>query len=348
MKKIAVIIGARPQFIKHAPVELALRNYFEVITIHTGQHYDSNMSDVFFNELNIANPKYMLNIGSYTQGKQTGLMIEKIEETLLKETPVALLVYGDTNSTLAGAIAASKLNIPIIHIEAGLRSFNKSMPEEVNRVLTDHISSMLFAPTQSAIKNLSNENIKENVFNVGDVMFDSLLLALNALKESSLKNKNFVLCTLHRPYNTDEINRLLNILNVLNKLSYTVYFPVHPRTLHILKRYNIETANFKNIKFIEPVSYFELIKLQKESKCVITDSGGVQKEAYMLRKKCITLRTETEWVETLINGWNTLIYDNLQDIARVIEESPRGYIPDLYGNGKAALQMAKIISTSYN
>lgn len=342
MKKIVVVVGARPQFIKHAPVELALKTFFEVITVHTGQHYDKRMSDIFFNQLNINKPNYTLEVGSSTHGKQTGQMLEKIEGILINEKPDGVLVYGDTNSTLAGAIAASKLHIPIIHIEAGLRSFNKTMPEEVNRILTDHVSEILFAPTDTAVSNLKNEGISKNVFNVGDVMQDTILLAKKVIGENYRQN-NQILLTIHRPYNTDNTERLITILQILNKLDIEIIFPVHPRTLNILNNVNVLLSDLKNIKFQEPASYFDLIRLQLESICIITDSGGVQKEAYMLERKCITLRSETEWIETLENGWNTLVYEDLDSIFNVLKSIPNIYKNNLYGDGQASLKMAELI-----
>lgn len=342
MKKICVIIGARPQFIKHAPVELALKKIFNVISIHTGQHYDEKMSDIFFRQLNMDRPSYMLEVGSGAHGRQTGVMLEKIEEVLLSEKPDAVLVYGDTNSTLSGALAASKLHIPVIHIEAGLRSFNKSMPEEVNRILTDHISDFLFAPTDTAVANLLHEGIEKSVYKTGDVMYDTVLLAKKVIG-SDVHIQEQVLVTLHRPYNTDNLERLTTILTILNGLKYAIIFPIHPRTKNILKSANIDISIFNNINFIDPVSYFDLIRLQMESKCIITDSGGVQKEAYILKRKCITLRSETEWVETLVNGWNTLVFEDLEKLSILVEEQPGSYVGDVYGDGHAAEEIAMLI-----
>lgn len=342
MKKIAFVIGARPQFIKHAPVELAMKKHFDVFSIHTGQHYDEKMSDVFFSQLDLNRPKYLLKIGSHSHGKQTGIMLEKIEEILLLEKPDAVIVYGDTNSTVAGALAASKLNMKLIHIEAGLRSFNKSMPEEINRIITDHISDILFAPTTDAIIHLKNEGINKMVFHAGDVMYDSLLLAKKVIGKN-FENKNHVLVTLHRPYNTDNIERLFDIINVLNNLKYKVIFPIHPRTKNILIASNIEFSQFENICFIEPVSYFDLVKLQLESKVIITDSGGIQKEAYLLQKKCITIRSETEWKETLVNNWNTLMFDNFHDLHEIIDNPVGEHIEGPYGYGNAAEEIANKI-----
>ncbi len=342
-KKIAIIIGARPQFIKHAPVENALKKYFNTFSIHTGQHYDKKMSDIFFDQLGMNEPTYMLSVGSASHGKQTGVMIQKIEEVLLKEKPDGLIVYGDTNSTLAGAIAASKLGISIIHIESGLRSFNKSMPEEINRIITDHISDFLFVPTQLALINLKKEGLSdEKIFLSGDVMVDSLLLAKKHIG-NKFYEKDYILLTLHRPYNTDEISRLIRILNVLNSVGKKVIFPIHPRTLNALKNSENEINNFKNINFIDSASYFDFIKLQLESSCIITDSGGVQKEAYILKKKCITLRSETEWIETLKNNWNTLIFDDLNNIKDVLNIKPGKYLKNIYGNGNSSEFIAKTL-----
>lgn len=343
-KKICVVIGARPQFIKHAPVEIALKKYFEIFSIHTGQHYDEKMSKVFFDQLKMEMPTYMLTVGSATHGKQTGHMLEKIEEILINEKPDAVLVYGDTNSTLAGALAASKLLIPLIHIEAGLRSFNKSMPEEINRIVTDHISDILIAPTNTAITNLTNEGISsDKVFLMGDVMYDSILLAKKVIGDHFNSEKH-ILVTLHRPYNTDNPERLSEILRSLNAIGKKIIFPIHPRTSAVMKNNDISIDQFENINFCDPVSYFDLIKLQSESSCIITDSGGIQKEAYLLKKKCITLRSETEWVETLTNGWNTLIFDNLDELETTITILPGEYIENVYGDGHSAELIAGLLN----
>ncbi len=342
MKKVGFIIGARPQFIKHAPVELAMKKYFDVFSIHTGQHYDEKMSDIFFNQLKIDKPKYALNIGSYSHGKQTGIMLQKIEEVLILEKPDAVIVYGDTNSTLSGALAASKLNISIIHIEAGLRSFNKQMPEETNRVLTDHMSDMLFAPSKDAMRNLKHEGINKCVYHTGDVMYDTLLMAKRVLG-NSITEKKQILVTLHRPYNTDNVERLKNILSHLDNLKYKVVFPIHPRTKNILIKNSFDFDKCSNILFTDPVSYFELVKLLLESIVVVTDSGGIQKEAYLLKKKCITLRSETEWKETLLNGWNTLLFNDFFKFNSIIDEILGEHIENIYGNGKAAEEIVKII-----
>jgi UDP-GlcNAc3NAcA epimerase len=341
-KKIISVIGARPQFIKHAPVSVALKKKFNSISIHTGQHFDENMSRVFFDELNIAKPDYLLDLGKpATHGAQTAIMLQQVEEILLKEKPDAVLLYGDTNSTIAGSLAASKLNIFIIHIEAGLRSFNREMPEEINRVVTDHLSSLLFAPTQTAIDNLNNEGIKKGVYRTGDVMCDSLEMMKPFLEKKS--GKPYYFTTLHRPYNTDEDERLVRILNVLNGLDKPVVFPIHPRTSNLLKSRGEDLTAFSNIEFIAPVGYKDCLSYQAYSDCVITDSGGIQKEAYMLEKQCITIRKETEWVETLEGGCNTLVFEKPEQIGEILAEKRKLNFEKLYGDGHAAEEIASII-----
>jgi len=337
-KKIIAVIGARPQFIKHAPIDYKAKSYndLDLITIHTGQHYDANMSAIFFDQLNISKPNYMLEIGSYSHGKQTGRMMEQIEEIVLEEKPDGILVYGDTNSTLAGALVGAKLNIPIFHVEAGLRSFNKSMPEEQNRILTDNLSSLLFVPTENAIKNLDKENIKSGVIQTGDIMYDMILIAQQSGMLIEKKEEAYYLATIHRPYNTDDIGRLSYILRILDNLKLPVKFPLHPRTRNLLKKNMISLRDFVNIKFMEPVSYFENINLMFNSSAIITDSGGMQKEAYFLKTKCITVRPETEWTETLFNGWNTLLFDKLEKLPELIEQELGPYKENLYGKGDSS------------
>lgn len=343
MKKILSVIGARPQFIKHAPVQLELQKYFNSLTIHTGQHYDTNMSDVFFNELRIPPPDFLFNIGgSKPQGEQTGIMMKKIESVCSNENPDALLIYGDTNSTLAAVLVGAKMSIPMIHIEAGLRSFNKTMPEEVNRIVADQFSTLLFCPTVQAIENLKKEGINHSgIFLSGDVMCDTLHLVKDKIQK--LRDESYYFTTLHRPYNTDEKIRLENILTVMNGLDKTVIFPIHPRAVARMHSFGIHRANYKNIHFIDPIGYVESLSYQKFSDAVITDSGGMQKEAYMLEKKCITIRSETEWTETLKNGWNTLIFDRIEDLKEVLQASPGKYSPDIYGTGNAAKEIVEII-----
>lgn len=341
MRKIISIIGARPQFIKHAPMQIELQKYFHALTIHTGQHYDSNMSDVFFNELGMAKPDYLFDLGgSKPQGEQTGIMMAEIEKIAEQEKPDAMLVYGDTNSTLAAALVAAKMNIPQIHIEAGLRSYNRSMPEEINRIVADEFAKLLFCPTQAAIDNLAKEGIQHNgIFLSGDVMCDTLKLVENKIKPKV--DYPYYFTTLHRPYNVDDESRLLRILNVLNKLGKKVIFPIHPRTVSKVKSFGFQPEDFGNIEFIDPVGYIESVSYQKFSDCIITDSGGMQKEAYMLKKKCITIRSETEWTETLEHGWNTLVFDDLDSIQEKINELPGTYIEDVYGKGNAAKEIVE-------
>lgn len=356
-KKILTIVGARPQFIKIAPVSRVLHNYFEEVIVNTGQHYDYNMSGVFFDELNIPVPDYNLNVGSGSHGKQTGEMLEKIENVLLLEKPDAVLVYGDTNSTLSASIAASKLHIPIFHIEAGLRSFNKQMPEEINRILTDHVSSLLFAPTEVAVNHLKNEGIINGVHAVGDVMFDAFLYNLKIaaknvnIEKFGVQEKNYYLATIHRAENTDNQIRLSNIISSLIEIEDNILLPLHPRTQNKLENMgNLEKIkNTGNIKVIEPVSYLEMIALEKYSKGIITDSGGVQKEAYFARVPCFTLRNETEWVETIDIKWNTLVNPNEDSLHKIVNEfqsSP--YVYGLYGDGKASEKIVKIIERFFN
>lgn len=343
MKKVVSVIGARPQFIKHAPMQLELQKYFNAITIHTGQHYDKKMSNVFFNELKMAPPDYLFDIGgSKPQGEQTGIMMKEIEKVCIEEKPDAILIYGDTNSTLAGALIAAKMHIPQIHIEAGLRSFNREMPEEVNRIIADEFATLLFCPTKQAIDNLAKEGITHNgIYLCGDVMCDALNLVKEKIKR--LYNFPYYFITLHRPYNTDDPERLKRILRELNGLEHRIIFPIHPRTIIRLNSFGIDVKDYSNIDIIEPVGYIESISLQNFAEAIITDSGGMQKEAYMLQKKCITLRSETEWTETLNSGWNTLVFDDLDQI-KVALKAPLGpYTEHIYGSGNAALEITQII-----
>ncbi|MBK9270418.1 MAG: UDP-N-acetylglucosamine 2-epimerase (non-hydrolyzing) [Saprospiraceae bacterium] len=345
MKKVYAIIGARPQFIKHAPIELASKGKFELKTIHTGQHYDYKMSQVFFEELGISQPDHILQAGGGTHGEMTGKMLMEIEKILMAENPDMVLVYGDTNSTLAGALSAAKLNIPVIHIEAGLRSFNRSMPEEINRLMTDHLSSILFAPTDTAIANLKTEGITQGVYKTGDVMCDMIRIAKerNILKDSS---ENFIYMTLHRPYNTDDLDRLYQILDALQDLSIPVKFFAHPRSRQRLSSENHQ-KNWPKLQIEEPLSYFDNLNAMHQSKCIITDSGGIQKEAYILRKKCITLRSETEWTETLRGGWNQLIWEDLDRLKAAVESVPGSYIEGIYGDGRGADEIVERICSAF-
>jgi UDP-GlcNAc3NAcA epimerase len=340
---IVSIVGARPQFIKHAPVQLALEKKFKALTIHTGQHYDENMSQVFFNDLGLSKPEYLFDQRENTfQGAQTGKMLTEIESVLIKESPDFLLVYGDTNSTLAGALAASKLLIPVIHIEAGLRSFNREMPEEVNRVVTDHLSEILFCPSDLAVENLLKEGINPSkIVRSGDVMCDMLKMAEPKLQP--LVSGKYYFATIHRPYNTDDSTRLTSIFESLSKLEHQVYLAIHPRTKARMQAFGIDLGDFKNLILLEPQGYMESLSLQKFSEGVITDSGGIQKEAYLLGKKCVTIRKETEWIETLKEGWNHLVFDNLERIPELFQKSPGLHDPDLYGDGHAATKITNQI-----
>jgi len=348
--KIATVVGARPQFIKAAPVSRVLRRSHQEILIHTGQHYDANMSDIFFDELHIPRPDFHLGIGSGRHGVQTGAILEKVEEVLIQETPDALLVYGDTNSTLAGALAASKLHIPVIHIEAGLRSFNRRMPEEINRVLTDHLSSWLFCPTETAVKNLAAEGITKGVSKNGDVMYDAFLYNLELAKEKSnilqmhdLKPKSYVLCTIHRAENTDDPARLTQILKAVSKISLPVVLPLHPRTRKIVHQLGL-TSLLDRVNVLEPVGYLDMIALEANTLKLVTDSGGVQKEAYFAGVPCITMRDETEWVETVEVGWNRLTGADEGKILEAVETfNPPEHRPTIFGEGKAAEQFVAML-----
>jgi len=348
MKKIISIVGARPQFIKLAPLSKRLRKYFRELILHTGQHYDLNMSRNFFNDLDIPKPDYNLNISMKSHGKQTANMIIGIEEVLEKERPNLVIVFGDTNSTLAGSLAASKLRIPLLHIEAGLRSFNREMPEEVNRIVSDHISDFLFAPTITAVKNLENENLKDRTYLTGDIMVDSLNDNIKrAIKTSKILNKlsiaknDYFLLTLHRPYNVDSPEILKYILRRISKIKNQVVFPIHPRTRKMIKNFNIRIP--KNLYLTEPLGYLDFIVLENYSNKIITDSGGIQKEAYILKKPCLTLRPETEWIETIKDGWNMLIDVNSKNFIEDIENfSPKRKQTNRFGKNVAE-KMAEVI-----
>ena len=323
------------------------------VIVHTGQHYDNNMSRIFFDELEIPKPDYDLRVGSHAHGKQTGMMLDRIEEVLLKEDPDWVFVYGDTNSTLAGALAAAKLHIPLAHVEAGLRSFNKRMPEEINRILTDHISTLLFCPTDRAVENLKGEGIEEGVYNVGDVMYDSALYNLMRAEERSdvfnrlgLPTKGYFLSTLHRQENTDDPERLISLLTVLSNLGHPVIMPIHPRTKKVLLDYGLSNEKLKGLRIIPPVSYLDMLVLEKNARVILTDSGGVQKEAYFFKVPCITLRDETEWVETVESGWNRVVGSDQVKIRDTAEAAislyPNSY-KDLYGDGKASEKIVEIL-----
>lgn len=354
--KLLTIVGARPQFIKASVVSKAIvetESLREVI-IHTGQHFDCNMSDIFFEQLDIPRPHYLLDINGGGHGNMTGRMLIEIEKVLLKEKPDHVLVYGDTNSTVAGALAAAKLHIPLVHIEAGLRSFNMQMPEEVNRVLTDRISNILFCPTDTAVKNLEYEsfpfvmaNTKLQIIEkVGDVMQDSAILFIKRAVPPKKFNlaEGFILATVHRADNTDNPERLKNILMALNTISETtpIVIPIHPRTRSIINKMQLNTGN---LNLIEPVGYLEMLWLLKHSGLVVTDSGGVQKEAFFMGKACITMRDQTEWVELVETGANELVGANKDKILEAVKRNYGRRVEDkdqLYGGGAAA---RKIVST---
>lgn len=341
-RKIVTILGARPQFIKAGTVSREIAKYddLEEIIVHTGQHYDANMSDVFFDEMKIPKPHYNLNINGLSHGAMTGQMLEKIEEVLLKEKPEWVLVYGDTNSTLAGALAASKLHIKVAHIEAGLRSFNMKMPEEINRILTDRVSNVLFCPTDTAVQNLKNEgydNFDCKIVKSGDVMQDGALFYKDlAVKPNVTLSNEYILCTIHRAENTDDIDRLTNIIDALNEinLEMQVVLPLHPRTKAILEKNAIKV----NFIIIEPVGYLEMVYLINNSSMIMTDSGGLQKEAFFFEKPCITLRDETEWVELIENNFNVLAGANKNVILDLYKNHKFNHTFDmnLYGGGRAS------------
>ena len=354
MKKIITIVGARPQFVKAATLsrQFALLGIEELI-IHTGQHFDTNMSEVFFEEMEIPKPAYQLDIHGLTHGAMTGRMLEGIETILLKEQPDAVLVYGDTNSTLAGALAASKLHIPLIHVEAGLRSYNMQMPEEINRILTDRISDILFCPTDTAVNNLKREGfdtMQTQIIKNGDVMQDAAIYyAAKAEIKSDILSKinlsKFVLGTIHRQENTDSPENLRSIISGLNEINRNtpVVVPIHPRTRNILAQQNM----VPEFTLIDPVGYFDMIILLKNCELVITDSGGVQKEAFFFGKHCITLREQTEWVELVENGFNILVGSDtvkLADAYEFFKTKKSDFSVDLYGKGEAAAKIATFLN----
>jgi UDP-N-acetylglucosamine 2-epimerase len=351
--KILAVVGARPQFVKCAPVSQELRKVHEEVLVHTGQHYDYGLSEVFFRDLGIPAPDYHLDIGSGSHGVQTGRMLAAIEEVIGKEEPEIVLVYGDTNSTLAGALAAAKVHVPVVHVEAGLRSFDRRMPEEVNRVLTDHCSDILFCPTATAVANLAAEGVTAGVHLTGDVMVDALRENMTLAEERStaltdlgLSRKGYYLATVHRAGNTDDPTALGAILEAFSRLDAPVVFPAHPRTRKKFAEYGIAPA--ANVSVVEPLPYFDMLALLSGARAVLTDSGGVQKEAYILEVPCVTLRENTEWVETLEDGWNVLVG---ADADRIVAEADaagdaRRQHAARFGDGHAAARIAAIIRES--
>jgi UDP-GlcNAc3NAcA epimerase len=372
--KIVTIVGARPQFIKAAAVSRAInalnkgKRQIREILVHTGQHYDYLMDRVFFEELKLPKPNYHLRVGSGSHAKQTGLMLERIEAVLQKEKPDVVIVYGDTNSTLAGALAAAKLNIPVAHVEAGLRSYNTAMPEEINRLLTDHLSTLLFCPTTQSVRNLLKEGIKDGgtqvVKKVGDVMYDSILYYSKLAEQKStilkdlnlcfltpnseLRTLNYYLATLHRAENTDDPKKLKSLFGALNEIGERtpVVLPLHPRTKKMMKVYHL-SSEFKNIKSIEPVSYLDMLQLEKNAKAILTDSGGIQKEAYWFRVPCFTLREETEWLETVGSGWNILVGSEkekiVEEVTRFGKKGPLRLKSTSFGDGRAGEKIFQIL-----
>jgi UDP-GlcNAc3NAcA epimerase len=350
--RIVTVVGARPQFIKAAAVSRILRIRHQEILVHTGQHYDYSMSGIFFDGLDLPKPDLNLEVGSGSHAAQTAAMLERIEDVLLTERPDYVLIYGDTNSTLSGALAAAKLGIPIAHVEAGLRSFNRRMPEEINRVVADHLSDLLFCPSETSVRNLSAEGITRNAFAVGDVMLDILNWARQRLTEKppaiserlGVRRQRFVVATVHRSENTDDPSRLSSILDAFNALDEPVVFPVHPRARKLIaeRKCHVEP----HIHVIEPLGYLDMMALTEAARLVLTDSGGLQKEAYWMGVPCITMRSETEWVETVDAGWNVLVGSDEKKITEAVRSfAPKGSRPVLYGDGFAANKCVDLLSS---
>lgn len=360
--KVITVVGARPQFIKAAAVSRAMREWnrdhprseVEEVIVHTGQHFDHNMSQTFFDELPIPKPRHHLDIHGGGHGQMTGRMLERIEAVLLSEKPDWVLVYGDTNSTLAGALAAVKLHIPVAHVEAGLRSFNMRMPEEVNRILSDRVSSLLLCPTERAVQNLRDEGLTRAVHNIGDVMYDAALfhrdVALRSsrvLEQLDVQPGKYVLSTCHRAENTDDLDRLRGIVQALNQLSerMPVVLPLHPRTRQIMQAAAIRPA--RGVKVCEPLPFLDMVRLEQSARIVLTDSGGVQKEAYFYGVPCVTMRDETEWVETVETGWNKLAGAESTSILAAVEHFLSRPLPPnlpLYGDGNAGAQVVGLLA----
>jgi UDP-N-acetylglucosamine 2-epimerase len=353
--KIVSIVSARPQFIKAVSVSQQLCKKHKEVLVHTGQHYDIELSDIFFNELGIPAPDYNLGIGSDTHARQTGKAMIAIEDTLVTEKPDLVLVYGDTNSTLAGALAAVKLNIPIAHVEAGPRMFDRSIPEEVNRVVTDHVATLLFPPTQTAVDNLKNEGIREGIFLTGDVMLDTFLHFSSLAQEKSkiltelkLSKGEYLMATVHRARNTDLKDNLANIVDSFLSLNEKVVFPVHPRTEKYLKQYGLyhRLQHASNVVLIPPVGYLDSIMLTSNARKVLTDSGGLQKEAYFCGIPCITLDESTGWTETVSDGWNILVGSDKNKIIEAVRHfEPVGKQRNVFGDGKASNMIAEVITS---
>lgn len=353
--KIVSVVGARPQFIKAWPVSQALQSAgIEEALVHSGQHYDDAMSRVFFQELSLAAPARNLGVGSGSHGEQTGRIMIELERTVIEIAPDAVLVYGDTNTTLAAAVVACKLRIPVAHVEAGLRSWNRAMPEEHNRVLTDHCSDLLFCPTSTALENLAREGLTKGAHLVGDVMYDAVLHfgarareCSAVLRELGLEAGEYVLATIHRPQNADDPTRLGAIIESLQSLDAPVVFPVHPRTRARLDAQLLPSGSRSTgaLRLVEPCGYLDMLMLEQSARAILTDSGGVQKEAYFFGVPCVTLRAETEWVETVRAGWNILAPDPAEAVRAVARiRPPQQVASNPFGNGTAAVQIAELLS----
>jgi UDP-N-acetylglucosamine 2-epimerase len=347
--KIISVVGARPEFIQATPVSRALRKHHQEILVHTGQHYDYKMSQTFFDELGIPAPDHNLEVGSGSHAGQTAEILVRFEEIVLQEKPDLVIVRGDTNSTLAGALVASKLHIPTVHIEAGERSFDRRMPEEINRLVADQLSSAYFCVSQTAVRQLADEGITRNVFWVGDVMLDANLANRPLAREKSavlstlrLDPASYSLVTVHRAANTDDPARLTNIVRALSRVDETVIFPVHPRTRGALAKLDVQFGD--NVRLIEPVGYYDMMVLEENARLIATDSGGVQREAYFMQKPCLTLRDETEWTETVTAGWNKLVGVEVDTIVHEWASfSPPSAQPPIFGDGKAGEKIAEIL-----
>jgi UDP-N-acetylglucosamine 2-epimerase len=343
--KILTVVGARPQFIKAAPFSRAVRQRHTEVIVHTGQHYDASMSGVFFEELHIPEPDHHLGVGSGTHATQTARILERLEPVIQREAPDRLVIYGDTNSTLAAALAAAKLGVPVAHVEAGLRSYVRDMPEEINRVVADHVSAYLFAPTQTAVDNLAREGIAAGVTLTGDIMYDALLenapiaaKRSNVLRDLALTPGGYALATVHRAANTDDPARLADIIDALALLREPVILPLHPRTRAALMGTDIEVE--PPVRIVDPAGYIDMLALEQNARMILTDSGGVQKEAYLLGVPCVTLREETEWLETLEGSWNVLAGADAERIlAAARRPRPTGTPPSVFGDGHAAAKM---------
>lgn len=352
--KIITVVGARPQLIKAAALsfEIMKNNPFNEVIVHTGQHFDYSMSDVFFEKLSIPKPKFNLDINGGTHGDMTGKMLTELERVFIEEKPNGVLVYGDTNSTLAGALAAAKLHIPVFHVEAGLRSFNKKMPEEINRILTDHLSDLLFCPTDTSLMNLTREGISENAYMCGDIMCDSVRMfsdisenTSNILENLSIKKSEYIFSTIHRAENTDSVEKITNILNGLSKLSleFPTILALHPRTKNVIEKFGLSHL-IANLIIIEPLDYFDTLKLVNHAKFVITDSGGLQKECYMLQVPCLTVRPETEWIETVEAGWNILSTPTPEKMCSLVKDFVKPSLhPELFGDGHTSKRIVSQI-----